>query len=118
MAQSSVANYMRRTAPPEYHSILIPDFDLGAKRPVLDHGYLAALHDPKMTLVESPFISISGPSEITTGDGRVFPVDVIVLGNGFRSQELLTPMKIHGIGNSELPKIWQSEGNYASAHMG
>ena len=118
MVQRSVADYMHRTAPPKYHDILIPDYDLGAKQPVLDHGYLATLHDPRVTLVKSRSISVSGPFEVTTGDCEIFPVDVIILGNGFRSKELLEPMEIRGVGDNELPKLWQTDGNHASAHMG
>ena len=109
---------MRRSAPSKYHDVLIPDFDLGAKRPVLDHGYLLALHDPRVKLIKSRLISISSPSQVTTGEDGSYPIDVIVLGNGFRSQELLTPMEIVGIGDNELPKLWKSGVNYAAAHMG
>jgi cation diffusion facilitator CzcD-associated flavoprotein CzcO len=119
VVQRSVADYTRRSAPSKYHDVLIPDFSLGAKRPVLDRGYLLALHDPRVKLIKSRLISISSPSQVTIAEDGSYPIDVIVLGNGFRSQELLMPMEIVGIGDNELPKLWQSGVNYAAAaHMG
>jgi cation diffusion facilitator CzcD-associated flavoprotein CzcO len=116
--QKSLEDYIRRTAPEEYHDILIPDFDFGAKRPVLDHGYLSALHDPRVKLLQSPSLAVVGTREIQAEDGETFQADVIILANGFKTQDLLTPMTIVGQNGVELPKLWHQEGNFASAYMG
>ncbi|KAK3298714.1 uncharacterized protein B0H64DRAFT_439154 [Chaetomium fimeti] len=116
--QKHLEGYMRRTAPSEYHDILIPDFDFGAKRPVLDHGYLGTLHDPRVKLLRSPSLAVVGPRDIQTESGESFPADVIILANGFKTQDLLTPMTIIGQNGAELPKLWREEGNFASAYMG
>ncbi|KAK4194381.1 hypothetical protein QBC40DRAFT_319904 [Triangularia verruculosa] len=116
--QKSLENYMRRTAPSKYHDILIPDFDFGAKRPVLDHGYLSTLHDPRVKLLRSPSLAVAGPREIQAEDGETFQADVIILANGFKTQELLTPMTIRGQNGAELPKLWRQRGSFASAYMG
>jgi cation diffusion facilitator CzcD-associated flavoprotein CzcO len=110
--------YIRRIAPLEYHDILIPDYDFGVKRPVVDHGYLNALHDPKVKLLKSPSLSVVGPRELQVESGETFHADVIILANGFKTQELLTPMTIKGKNGAELPGIWRQEGKYASAYMG
>lgn len=116
--QKSLENYMRRTAPSEYHNILIPDFDFGAKRPVLDHGYLGVLHDQRVKLLQSPSLTVVGPREIQAEDGETFPADVIILANGFKTQQLLTSMAITGRNGTELPEIWRQEGHFSSAYMG
>jgi len=116
--QKSLEDYIRCTAPSEYHDILIPDFDFGAKRPVLDHGYLSALHDPRVKLLRSPSLAVVGPRELQVEDGETFQADVVILANGFKTQELLTPMTIMGQNEAELPKLWRQEGNFASAYMG
>ena len=116
--QTSLANYMRRSAPRKYHHLLIPEFEFGAKRPVLDHGYLESLHDPRVTLVSTQFLSVVGPREIRSDEGETFIADVLILANGFKTQQLLTAMRITGLAGAELPALWQEEGNYASAYMG
>jgi cation diffusion facilitator CzcD-associated flavoprotein CzcO len=116
--QKSLEDYIRRTAPSEYHDILIPDFDFGMKRPVLDHGYLSALRDPRAKLLRSPSLEVVGPREIRAQDGETFEADVVILANGFKTQELLTPMTITGLNGTEIPKLWHQEENYASAYMG
>lgn len=109
---------MRRTAPVEYHDILIPDFDFGAKRPVLDHGYLNVLHDPKVTLLRSSSLTVVGPRQVQTNDGEILQADAIILANGFKTQELLAPMAIRGRDGAELPKAWSQKDAFSSAYMG
>jgi hypothetical protein len=116
--QKSLEDYLRRTAPPEYHDLLIPEFDFGAKRPVLGHGYLSTLHDPRVTLVRSPSLTVTGPHTMQAEDSLTFQVDVIILANSFRTQELLTPMIITGTNGAKLPDLWRQEENFASAYMG
>lgn len=116
--QRSIDSYMRRTAPLKYHDILIPDFDFGAKRPVLDHGYLNALHSPRMKLLRSGSLVAIGPREIQADGAQILQADAIILANGFKTQELLAPMVITGHDGEELPKLWQRDGNFASAYMG
>ncbi|KAK3177469.1 hypothetical protein K4F52_009760 [Lecanicillium sp. MT-2017a] len=115
--QSSIASYMRQQSPSKYHDILIPDFDFGAKRPVLDHGYLSALHDDRLTLLRSASLTVTGASEVQTADGEKVHADIIIMANGFRTQELLTPMVIEGRMGVKLPDVWH-QGGFASAYMG
>jgi len=70
--QKHLKDYMQRTAPSEYHDILIPDFSFSTKRPVLDHGYLSALHYPRVKPLRSPSLTVVGPREIQTQDGGLF----------------------------------------------
>lgn len=116
--QKTLGDYMRRTAPSQYHDLLVPDFDFGAKRIVLDHGYLDILHDHRVKLLQSSSLAVVGPQELRAGDGTTFHADVIILASGFKTQELLFPMTIAGRGGAELPEIWRQEGNFASAYMG
>lgn len=116
--QASLTKYMRCSAPEKYHHLLIPEFEFGAKRSVLDHGYLQSLHDPRVNLVGTQSLSVVGPREIRSDNSETFIADVLILANGFKTQQLLTPMGITGLAGAELPAVWQGEGNYASAYMG
>lgn len=116
--QSSIISYMKQAAPSKYHDILIPEFDFGAKRPVLDHGYLNALHDSRITLLRSGSLAVTGPREVQTAGGEKVHADMIILANGFKTQQLLTPMCIKGRSGVELPDLWHQSGSFASAYMG
>jgi cation diffusion facilitator CzcD-associated flavoprotein CzcO len=116
--EKSIADYMRGAAPAKYHDILVPGFDFGAKRPVLDHGYLQSLHDERVKLVQSPSLSVVGPGLIQAHDGEIFETDILILANGFQTQVPLTPMTITGSDGAQLPDIWQQDGNFPSAYMG
>lgn len=116
--ERSIRDYIERTAPPKYHPLLIPDFPFGAKRPVLDHGYLDALKDPRLALVRSKTVQVLDSYMLATETEERIPADILILANGFKTQSLLTPMKIVGKMGAVLPDIWHQEGNYPSAYMG
>ncbi|KAK6517486.1 hypothetical protein TWF281_004138 [Arthrobotrys megalospora] len=117
-AQSSIKDYMERMAPRKYHSVLIPEFPVSAKRPVMDHGYLKSLNDPRVTLLKSRDLRVVGAKTLEIDHKTQFEVDVMVLANGFKTQELLTPMAIHGLQGAILPDVWHQDGNWAAAYKG
>lgn len=116
VVEASLSAYIRRTAPPRYHSVLIPSYPFGAKRPILDHGYLACLGNPKVNLVKSKSTTAVGDNQLADDKGNVYPADIIILANGFKTQQLLMPMKITGLGGVEIGKLWGNTGK--SAYMG
>jgi hypothetical protein len=64
-------------------------------------------------------LTVTGPRTILTGDSQNFPANVILLlANGFKTQDLLTPVTITGTNNAKLPDLWHQEGNFPSAYMG
>jgi cation diffusion facilitator CzcD-associated flavoprotein CzcO len=116
---SSITTYMKETAAERYHDILIPKYELGAKRPVMDHGYLAATHKPNFSIVKCNGIKavVDSGRTIVDASGGEHAVDLVVLANGFKTQELLAPMEIYGLDGSSLRKSWKSSGG-ARAYMG
>jgi hypothetical protein len=42
---------MKSAAPERYHKMLMPNYDFGAKRPVMDHGYLESTRRENITLI-------------------------------------------------------------------
>ncbi|KFY45041.1 hypothetical protein V494_01170 [Pseudogymnoascus sp. VKM F-4513 (FW-928)] len=112
----SLSAYIRRTAPPQYHSDLIPSYSFGTKRPILDHGYLACLSSPKVNLVKSKSTTVVGGNRLADDNGNGYPADIIILANGYKTQQLLMPMKITGLDGVELRELWENTGT--SAYMG
>jgi cation diffusion facilitator CzcD-associated flavoprotein CzcO len=107
--------YMKRTAPEKYHSILLPKNHLGQKRRVFDTDYLATLNRDNVHLTNDP-ISYITPTSLITKSGKEYPADVIILANGFLTQSFIAPMKFvntsRGITLDSSPETgtWRSTG--------
>lgn len=117
--EDTIKDYMANTAAKKYHDILIPKYPFGAKRPVMDHGYLQSTNLANFELIKGDGISAvgnDGHSIIDTQGGH-HEVDTIILANGFKTQELLTPMRIVGKGGRDLRQQWNELGG-ARAYMG
>ncbi|CZR68093.1 related to flavoprotein involved in K+ transport [Phialocephala subalpina] len=104
----SVEKFMREKAPQKYHELLIPDFDVGCKRRIFNDGYLESLHALNLTLTDQKVLSIV-PEGLETTDGIV-KVDVIVLANGFKTNEFLDPLQVHGRNGLSLTQHWANFG--------
>jgi hypothetical protein len=91
---------MEKTAPSQYRSILVPSYASAAKRAILDHGYLSSLHNPKAKLIRSQSLTIIGTNQVAGENGIGYPADLIILANGFKTAQLLTPMSITGVTDS------------------
>ncbi|KAN0095074.1 hypothetical protein V8E51_015785 [Hyaloscypha variabilis] len=90
----AVEKYMRDTAPEKYPSLLIPDFDVGCKRRIFNDGYLESLHAPNLTLTDQMTLKIV-PDGLETETG-IIRADIIILANGFKTNEFLDPLQVHG----------------------
>lgn len=108
----SVERYMRSAAPAKYHDLLIPDFDVGCKRRIFDCGYLKSLHASNMTLTDRKAIEIV-PEGIRTAEG-IIKAEVIVLANGFRTNEFISPMIVRGRSGKTITEHWAQIGGPAA----
>jgi len=106
--RENVERYMKTTAPAKYHDLLIPDFDVGCKRRIFDSGYLKSLHENNLTLTMAKALEVV-PEGIRTTDG-VIKADMIVLANGFRTNEFISPMRVYGRGGIDLSAHWEKAG--------
>ncbi|RAH47698.1 flavin-containing monooxygenase [Aspergillus brunneoviolaceus CBS 621.78] len=101
--------YMRASAPAKYHDLLIPDFDVGCKRRIIDCGYLDSLHNDKITLTNVEIVKIV-PEGIQTKQGDIIPADVIVLATGFETNTFAPYMNIVGRNRASLSEHWAQYG--------
>jgi len=83
--EATLVSYIERTAPSRYRSLLVTSYAFGAKRAILDHGYLASLHNPKAKLIRSQSLTVVGANQIADENGVVYPADIIILANGFKT---------------------------------
>jgi cation diffusion facilitator CzcD-associated flavoprotein CzcO len=91
-----------------------PTHEFGCKRILFSSTYLPALQRPGVEVVTDRIERITADG-VVTADGREREVDAIVWGTGFRADEPVVPMRVHGAGGVELQETW-SEG--PRAHLG
>ncbi|KAI0201628.1 putative monooxygenase [Astrocystis sublimbata] len=114
-----VGNYMRETAPANYHQFLIPKTEIGCKRRVMDTGYLECLHRGNVELVYKDPIEEIVEEGVRTKSGRLIRADAIVLASGFQVEKPLLTLNLRGEGGVTVEEHWSdfSEGT-ASAYFG
>jgi len=102
-------DYVTKTAPKEYHDMLIPDYEVGCRRRVFDHNYLKVLNQPNVTLSDSPILKVV-PEGIITEDGQLLEADAIILASGYDMKNPMAPMEVRGENNKEINEHWKEIG--------
>ncbi|EJD40432.1 putative monooxygenase [Auricularia subglabra TFB-10046 SS5] len=101
--------YVRETTPKEYHDILIPKFDIGCKRRVIDSSnYFASLNRENVHLHKTAVREIL-PNAVRT-DAGTHPADVIVLATGFSLLDSYIPFPLIGRDGISIHQHWDSLG--------
>ncbi|KAK1984190.1 hypothetical protein LZ30DRAFT_712130 [Colletotrichum cereale] len=106
--RAKAERYMRETVAAKYHDKLIPDFEVGCKRRIFDAGYLRSLNSENLTLVDEPVQEIV-PEGIRTQNG-VIEADVIVMANGFVTNNAVGGLDIIGREGETIDHHWESFG--------
>ncbi|KAJ5906188.1 uncharacterized protein N7473_003104 [Penicillium subrubescens] len=127
--EKAFLDHMREMAPKEYHEILTPNYSLGCKRRIIDGTWYRSLHSPKVSLTTQPLTRVHARS-VTIGPGHHYPpgndsndeaqeipADVILLGNGFETNQWLHPLKVIGRDNKRMEDLWAQRGG-AQAYQG
>src|SRR5262249_36942551 len=91
---------------PKLRAVLTPNYELGCKRGLLSNDYHPALLRPSVELVTDAITEIREHG-IATADGNERPVDVIILGTGFKPTEMLRDARIVGRGGMEIHEAWK-----------
>lgn len=98
---------------PALRDALTPDYPAGCKRILLSNEWFPTMARDNVTLRTSGIERISDDGIVS--DGEVIPADVLIFATGFKSQDMLAPMQVRGLGGQELHKAW-ADG--AVAHRG
>jgi cation diffusion facilitator CzcD-associated flavoprotein CzcO len=91
-----------------------PDYTFGCKRVLFSSLFLPALKRANVDLVTERVASLS-PAGVVTADGVEHPVDCLIYGTGFRTNDFMFPMEIVGSGGQRLADAWARG---AHAHLG
>ncbi|KAI2722572.1 hypothetical protein CBS147332_3501 [Penicillium roqueforti] len=122
--------HMRQTAPEKYYEILTPNYSLGCKRRVIGGTWYRSLNAPNVVLTTQPLTRVNAKS-VTLGTGRHYPphksedavevreipADVIIMANGFETNQWLHPLKVIGREGKDMEEVWAERGG-AQAYQG
>jgi 4-hydroxyacetophenone monooxygenase len=99
----------------DLRSKMLPRYPPVAKRIVLDDGTVAAtLQRPDVDLVTDAIDHVAAGG-VVLSDGTKVPLDVLVLGTGFKASEFLAPMRVVGRDGVSLDQRWAGD---ARAYLG
>ncbi|KAK0536082.1 hypothetical protein OC835_002153 [Tilletia horrida] len=104
-------HHITKTAPKEYHDILIPDpqkLPIGCKRRVFDFGYLKALNANNADLKAANVKRITANS-VVLDTGEELPADAIVLATGFSLTDTGGTLQIFGRDGREMKQYMREE---------
>jgi 4-hydroxyacetophenone monooxygenase len=94
---------------------VIPDYPATGKRTLQDNGsWLRTLTRDNVELVRDGVHHIE-PDAVVAADGTRYPADVLVYATGFRVNDMLSSLKVHGRDGIELHDVW---GRRPSAYLG
>lgn len=91
-----------------------PGYTFGCKRVLFSSYFLPALQRENVELVTDPIAGMT-PEGIVTADGTLHPVDCVIWGTGFRTNDFMFPMEVTGAEGRDLREAW-ADG--AHAHLG
>ncbi|TFY56722.1 hypothetical protein EVG20_g8819 [Dentipellis fragilis] len=114
LMKRAMTNYVKQTAPSEYHDLVIPSYPPGCKRLIIDTGYLSALHRPNLTLTGDGIEKFT-ETGIITQKGDHIPFDVIIYATGFTTNRF--PYTIRGSSGQTMNEYWESQGG-PTAYLG
>ncbi|KAJ7689782.1 hypothetical protein B0H17DRAFT_1065875 [Mycena rosella] len=105
--EKRTTEYIRATAPQSDLAHLIPNYEMGCKRVILDTNFLPSLHRPNMSLNWDGIQSICTEGLITkTGDKLEF--DVMIFATGFVADRF--PLVIRGAGGRSVQEYYEEQG--------
>jgi cation diffusion facilitator CzcD-associated flavoprotein CzcO len=103
---------------PALRARLLPDYHMGCKRILQSNDWYAALTRPNVEVVPSAVARVL-PHAVETADGVQRAADVVILGTGFATTDLLAPMAVQGPSGT-LAEAWRdgAEGYLGTAVAG
>ncbi len=108
------AHLEEKVADPELRQRLTPNYRAGCKRLIVAGGFYEALGQPHVELVTEAIERVE-PDGVRTRDGRLHPLDVLVLATGFQTHQFMRPTQVTGRGGKKLDDVWaESNRSYLS----
>ncbi len=97
---------LRRVRDPLLRAKLTPDYDPMCKRLVVSANFYKAVQQPNVDVVTKAIDRVE-PEGIVTRDGKLHPLDVLVLATGFDAHAYLRPIALTGPDGNTLDDAWR-----------
>jgi cation diffusion facilitator CzcD-associated flavoprotein CzcO len=99
------ANLENNVRDPVLREKLRPSYQAACKRLVVSPNFYESIQSPNAELVTEPIERIEA-SGVRTEDGRLHPLDTLVLATGFRVDRFMRPMQVVGRAGVRLDDVW------------
>ena len=99
------AHLDERVIDPELRARLLPHYRAACKRLVISPDFYDAIQAPNARLVTERIVRVE-PQGVRTADGRLHPLDVLVLATGFRVDRFVRPIRVRGRDGIDLERVW------------
>ena len=103
--QVALANLENSVADPVLREKLRPAYRAACKRMIMSPDYYQKVQTPGVEVVREAIAAVE-PEGVRTRDGRLHPLDVLVLATGFKADHFMRPMKVIGRGGADLETLW------------
>ena len=98
-------NLRAQVVDPRLRAALTPDYPIGGKRILISDDYYPTLARDNVEVVTDGIAYLTEDA-VVTRDGRVHPVDAVILATGFQTTAFLAPMRIAGLDGRSLDAEW------------
>jgi cation diffusion facilitator CzcD-associated flavoprotein CzcO len=99
------ANLEQNVRDPVLREKLRPSYRAACKRLVMSPDFYRAIQQPNAELVTEGIARVE-PEGVRTRDGRLHPLDVLVLATGFRVDRFVRPIEVIGRDGVRLDDVW------------
>lgn len=101
-----VANLETSVRDPELRARLRPSYRAGCKRLIMSADFYEAIQRPNARLVTAAITGVE-PAGVRTQDGRLHPLDVLVLATGYQVDRFVRPIEVVGRNGVALDEVWK-----------
>ena len=92
---------------PELKEKVVPDYEIGVKRPVLSDDYLQSMNKPNFSLVTSGIKSVT-QTGIVTKMNKEIDTDVLIFATGFDVLKSILAFDVRGQNGQQLKNVWKN----------
>lgn len=103
--EACLANLEQSVRDPVLREKLRPNYRAACKRLVMSSDFYQAIQRPQAEVVTEGILRVE-PQGVRTRDGRLFPLDLLVLATGFRVDRFLRPIEVIGREGLRLDEVW------------
>jgi cation diffusion facilitator CzcD-associated flavoprotein CzcO len=89
--------------------VLRPDYAIGCKRVLISNDWYSAMTGSNVEVIPSGLAEVR-PDRIVAADGAERPVDTIIFGTGFATNDFLVPITVTGRDGLDLHEVWKQRG--------